>query len=235
MKLEILGIIPARGGSKGVPRKNIRLLAGKPVLYYTIDAAQKSLMLDRVVVSTEDEEIAKFASQYGCEILRRPSELAQDETPMALVIHNVLNSLSMREHYTPEIAVILQPTAPLRRAEHIDDCLRRFLESGASSMVSVCPVPGHYHPDWQFRMESDGVLKTYSGNLLDQLHIRRQDLSLTYTRNGAIYAFRTNIFLENNSLYPSPCLAYIMETDFSVNLDSEEDFWLAERYLYERE
>lgn len=235
MDVEILGVIPARGGSKGVPRKNIYPLAGKPLLSHTIEAAKRSSMLSRVVVSTEDSEIAELAHSERCEVIPRPVELAQDDTPMAPVVRHVLDSLAIKEHYHPEIVVILQPTAPLRRAEHIDESLNFLLERGAASVVSVSTVPGHYHPDWQLLVEDDGGLKTFSGHLLDQLHVRRQDLSLTYTRNGAIYAFRTDKFLENNSLYTSPCLAYIMETDFSVNLDFEEDFWLAEKYLHERE
>jgi len=175
VKVEILGIIPARGGSKGIPRKNVRLLAGRPLIHYTNDSAQKSRMLNRVVVSTEDEEIAELASQYGCEILHRPSELALDETPMVPVIQHVVNSLSMNEDYLPEITVVLQPTAPLRCAEHIDDCLSRFLESNANSMVSVCPVPGHYHPDWQFNITPEGALCMFSSRPLNQIQTHRQD------------------------------------------------------------
>ena len=137
MKAEILGIIPARGGSKGVQRKNLRLLADKPLICYTIEAANKSQMLDRVIISTEDEEIAKLAIQVRCEVLHRPQELARDDTRMVPVIEHVVDTLAMNEDYLPEITVILRPTTPLHRTEHIDDCLRQFLKSDANSIVSV--------------------------------------------------------------------------------------------------
>ena len=234
MSADILGIIPARGGSKGVLRKNIRPLAGKPLLHYTVEAANLSRTLDRVVVSTEDEEIAALAEDWGCEVLNRPVELSQDETPMLPVIQHALEVLVRVENYRPEITVILQPTAPLRRAEHIDDCLHLIMSTGAASAVSVSLVPAHYHPDWQFIIHPEGELGTFSGQALDQILTRRQDLERTFTRNGAMYAIRTTEFQNSGSLYPEPCVAYVMDSEDSINIDSEEDFWLAEQYLLKR-
>jgi CMP-N,N'-diacetyllegionaminic acid synthase len=229
--LEILGIIPARGGSKGVQRKNIRSLAGKPLLCYAIDAAQTSRSVGRVLVSTEDEEIARLAVDLGCEVLKRPIELAQDDTPMVPVIRHAIDAFGKDEGYQPKITVILQPTTPLRRAEHIDEALDLLLRSDAGSVISVTPVPGHYHPEWQFVISEKGELETYKGFKLHELKAYRQKLQETFTRNGAIYAFHTSPFLERDTFYLQPCLAYRMAPEVSVNIDTEEDFWLAEKYL----
>jgi CMP-N,N'-diacetyllegionaminic acid synthase len=227
---EVLGVIPARGGSKGVPRKNIRPLAGKPLIHYTVEAARKSRLLNRVVVSTDDVEIAELVSNMGNEVLKRPEDLARDDTPMVAVIQHVL-SLLAEDGYHPEIIVLLQPTAPLRRAEHIDDCLELISATGVNSVVSVSLVPGHFHPDWQFIISESGELQAISGRRLVELKTRRQDLSRTYTRNGALYVVRREAFIQRESLLAPPCKAYIMAPEDSVNIDSEEDIWVAERYL----
>jgi CMP-N,N'-diacetyllegionaminic acid synthase len=231
---EILGVIPARGGSKGVPRKNIRPLAGKPLIHYTLESARKSRLLNRVVVSTDDEEIAELTNNMGSEVLMRPDTLARDDTPMVPVIQHVLSSLA-EDGYRPEIIVVLQPTAPLRRAEHIDGCLDLMSKSSANSVVSVSPIPAHFHPNWQFIVSEHGELQTFSGQRLDEIQARRQELSITYTRNGAMYAVRRSAFNECESLLAPPCIAYIMAFEDSVNVDSEEDFWVAERYLLQRQ
>ncbi len=227
---EVLAIIPARGGSKGVPRKNIRLLAGRPLIHHTIVAARKCQTLHRIVVSTEDAEIAELVAGMGIEVLRRPEDLAQDDTPMVPVIQHALKSLA-DEGYQSDIVVVLQPTAPLRQAEHIEDCLEMIAVKGVNSVVSVSPVPAHFRPDWQFTLTEGGELQTFSGKDLDGIQARRQELSMTYTRNGAIYAVRRAAFIEGESLLVPPCKAYIMASEDSVNIDTEEDFWLAERYL----
>lgn len=234
MGVEILGIIPARGGSKGILRKNMRSLAGKPLMTYTIEAAQASQLVGRIVVSTDDSEIAALATELNCEVLQRPAELAQDETPMVPVIRHAVNTLAETDGYEPEITLILQPTAPIRRAEHVDAALRLLLDSDAGSVVSVCPVPGHFNPEWQFLITPQGLLQTCSGQILSDIRTRRQELPITYSRNGAIYAFRTKLFLQTGTLYVEPCMPYLMKNEDSVNLDSEADFWLAEHYLRKR-
>lgn len=231
---EILGVIPARGGSKGVPRKNIRPLAGKPLIHYTLESARKSRLLDRLVVSTDDAQIAEFTISMGTEVLMRPDALARDDTPMVQVIQHVLTSL-VEDGYHPEIIVLLQPTAPLRRAEHIDQCLKMVSKTGVNSVVSVSLVPGHFHPDWQFIVSESGELQPFSNRSLDEVQTRRQELTTTYTRNGAIYAVRTAAFNAWESFLAPPCIAYIMAVEDSVNIDSEEDFWVAERYLLQRQ
>lgn len=231
---EILGVIPARGGSKGVNRKNVYPLAGKPLILYTIEAARKCRTLSRVVVSTDDPEIAELAANMELEVLRRPDDLAHDDTPMVPVIHHAVDSLA-ESGYQPEVIVVLQPTAPLRRTEHIDQCIDLMSKTDANSVVSVSLVPGHFHPDWQFIISESGELQAISGQKLDNLQSRRQDLSRTYTRNGALYAVRREAFIQNESLLAPPCMAYIMAAEDSVNIDSEEDIWVAERYLLQRQ
>jgi len=235
MSKKILGIVPARYGSKGLPRKNIREVAGKTLLQYALEAAKGSRLLSRVVVSTESDEVARNALDWGCEVIERPQELAQDDTPMVPVIQHALHLLADSEGYCPDITVILQPTAPLRTARHIDESLQLLMSSGAHSVVSVAPVPGHYNPHWQFLIDKDGHLSRYASPSIEQLQTQRQTLPDTYTRNGAVYAFNTELILERNSLYGDRCMAYVMPPQESVNIDSQQDLWLAERYLMRRQ
>lgn len=229
---DVLALIPARGGSKGVPRKNLRTLAGKSLLAYAIEAAQGSASITRTVVSTEDEEIAAAARDLGCEMIRRPDALARDETPMKAVVEHALGVLQ-QGGYKPDVTVLLQPTSPLRSAGHIEGALALLESRGAGSVVSVGPVPGHFHPAWQFALGEKGELRRYEGGELGALPARRQDLQPTFTRNGAIYAFRTAGFLSTGSFYVDPCLAYVMPAEVSVNIDQEQDLRWAEWVLRE--
>ena len=136
--MDVLGLIPARGGSKGVPRKNLAQVAGKPLLAWTVEAARAASELTRVVVSTDDDEIA---AEAGVEVLRRPAELAADDAPMLEVVRHAVSELG------PDVVVLLQPTSPLRRAEHVDAAVRLLLESGADAVVSVVAVPHRYSPE----------------------------------------------------------------------------------------
>ena len=227
--MKALGIIPARGGSKGVPRKNIRQVAGRPLIAYTINAARASRYLSASVVTTDDLQIAQISEALGCQVIMRPSELAADETPMFPVMMHVLDTLSAQDEKYDSV-VLLQPTAPLRTGEDIDTCLEILETSGADSVISVAPVPGHYHPDWQFLIE-DGKLVLYSGAPLGQIVPRRQSLSLTFTRNGAIYACRTEVLYKHGMFYSADVRAYVMPPEHSINIDSELDLLLAEALL----
>lgn len=226
--MEILGIIPARGGSKSVIRKNVRTLAGRPLIAYTIDAARRSNRLTRFLCCTEDSEVARIANALSCPVLERPAELADDSTPMRLVIDYVLSAVRADEAFQPGIVVLLQPTSPLRSADHIDRVVEMLLDSGADSVVSVAPVPGHYHPDWQLKLGHDNTLALWNGDPLCAVIERRQNLSPTFTRNGAVYAFRVASFWESGSIYGKHCLGFVMKPEDSVNIDSESDLNLAE-------
>lgn len=231
MSRDILAIIPARGGSKGIPEKNICLLNGRPLISYTFDAAKASQRLTKIILTTDSAKIAEVGRKAGIEIpFLRPAELAMDETPTLLVIRHSLNWLAEKEGYIPDIVVNLQPTAPLRKPEHIDEAIGLLITSGADSVVSVTQVPGHFNPHWQFCIKNER-LKIFSGEPLAEIVTRRQELTPTYTRNGAIYAFWRRTINETGSIYGNDCKPYIMEPEISVNIDSLDDWVLAEERL----
>ncbi len=226
-----LALIPARAGSKGIPGKNVRPLAGRPLLAYAVEAALGAQTIQRVVLSTDSEEIAALGRELGAETpFLRPAELAGDETPTLPVVQHALEWLDSREAYRPEIVVLLQPTAPLRTARHIDEAVELLLESVADSVVSVAHVPGHLHPAWQLIIR-DGELRRHDGEPLAALATRRQALSATYYRNGAIYACRREALLSSGTLYGERCVPYLMPSEISINLDSEAEWRLAEAWL----
>jgi CMP-N-acetylneuraminic acid synthetase len=198
-KMKVLGLITARGGSKGVPGKNIKLLCGKPLLAYTVETALKAEKLTRVILSTEDEEIAEIGRELGVEIpFMRPAELAEDTTPTFPVVKHALLKLQEKGDYFDAVC-LLQPTNPLRRAEDIDNCIELLTGSGVDCVVSVLPVPDEYNPKWVYQMESDGKIKLLCG---DKEPIpRRQDLPPAYFREGSIYVTRSETILSGNSLY----------------------------------
>ncbi|MFZ2555294.1 MAG: acylneuraminate cytidylyltransferase family protein [Minisyncoccia bacterium] len=233
MKKKTLGIITARGGSKGIPRKNIKLLGGKPLIAHTIEAAKESGIFDRVILSTDDAEIAEIGKQYGAEVpFMRPEELAQDKTPTLPVLIHALEWLKTNEGYEPEAVAILQPTSPLRRPEHLKDAHELFVQSGADSVVSMKEVPGHHNPHWQFRVGDDGRIEIFTGESFVDIVKRRQDLPKTHTRNGAIYLFKTGLLFEDPpSFYGRDVRAYVMDERSSVNIDEPADFERAEEYL----
>jgi CMP-N,N'-diacetyllegionaminic acid synthase len=226
MKTSCLGIIPARGGSKGVLRKNIRLVAGQPLIAYSIRAAQACQSLTHCVISTEDAEIAGVAQNLGAEILPRPAELAGDKTPMLPVVRNVFATLEARLGLRFEYGVLLQPTAPMRTATDIDAAVTLLRETGADSVVSVYRVYDH-HPARMYRLENERLVPLENepdGSL-------RQDLPSVYHRNGAIYAFRRNLIDEIESLIGPDTRPYIMPEERSINIDNETDLLLADLLL----
>jgi CMP-N-acetylneuraminic acid synthetase len=227
----VLALIPARAGSKGVPGKNTRALAGKPLLHYSCRCALESDQVTRTIVSTDCEQIAATARSGGAETpFLRPPELARDDSPTHDVIVHTLQWLECHEGAIPDVVVLLQPTAPLRHSSDVDAALERLLASDADSVVSVCPVEAHFHPEWQFTVQGD-TLQTYSGIPVGNIPPRRQLLEPTYVRNGAIYAFRTDSFFAKKSIYGDRCLAFEMPRDRSVNIDTLSDWKSAEIYL----
>ena len=235
---KILGIITARGGSKGIPGKNIKELAGKPLIAYTIEAANTSGVFDRIILSTDDEGIANMARRYECEVpFMRPAELAVDTTPHIPVLQHAVSWLKENENYTPDAVMILQPTAPLRTATHIREAASLFKKSGADSVVSVFEVPGHFHPRWQHTVDDANRLAIFTGEPFSQIVRRRQDLPhKTYARNGAIYCFKTELLFDaiEPNFYGNHVAAYIMKPEESVNIDTMEDWQEAERILHDR-
>jgi CMP-N,N'-diacetyllegionaminic acid synthase len=217
--MEVVGLIPAREGSKGIPRKNLAPLAGKPLLAWTIEAAQESATVTRTVVSTDWEEAAELARQVGAEVLGRPPDLAADETPMLDVVRHALAELG-----GCDALVLLQPTSPLRRAEHVDAAVRLLLESGADSVVSVVEVPHQFRPGKLMAVE-DGRLVALGS---DPPH--RHGGATLYARNGpAVLALRPDRL--GDDLYGGDCRPYVMELTDSVDVDGPDELRLAEYFL----
>jgi CMP-N,N'-diacetyllegionaminic acid synthase len=230
-KSSCLAIIPARGGSRGIPRKNILSLLGKPLIAYTIEAARKACLIGRVLVSTDDPEIAAVATQFGAEVpFLRPPELARDETPTLPVLQHLLSQLKTMENYEPEIIVLLQPTSPLRRVGDIDKAVTLLQQTSADSVVSLCVA--EHSPYWMNRLESDRVLP-FLENVPE--YARRQDLPPVYRINGAVYATRRRILMEQNRLLGKNTHGIVMDAESSVDIDTPLDLKIAMLILQERQ
>lgn len=225
----VLGIIPARGGSKGVPRKNLRILAGKPLLQYTAEAALASTRLSRIILTTEDLEIAEAGRQCGIEVpFLRPESLARDDTPMLPVIRHAVKTLEDSGDRFDAIC-LLQPTNPLRRPEDLDNCIRMLEEQDADSVVSMLPVPVEFNPHWVWFTDSDGYLKIATG---EEMPIpRRQDLPAAWHREGSVYVTRRDILIERNTFYGTKMIGYMMDPEKTVNIDTMEDWVRAEKLI----
>ena len=229
--MNILGIIPARGGSRSIPRKNIALLAGRPLLAYTCDAALHSRRLTRTILSTDDEEIASVGKACGVEVpFHRPADLARDEVPMVEVVRHALGWIMDHERYLANLVVVLQPTSPLRRAEHIDAAVGLLIDTAADTVVSVVEVPHQFNPVSLMRLE-DGKLVP----LLDQpIILRRQDKPRVYARNGpAVLVVRREVIAQGR-LYGDTVRPLEMGPVDSVDVDDPNDLALAEFYLRRR-
>lgn len=231
MSVEVLAIIPARGGSKGIPRKNIRKLAGRPLLAYTAEAALQSRLLNKIILSTEDDEIAQIGKDLGLEVpFMRPMKLAQDDTPSLLVFQHVLRELEKREAYIPDLVVILQPTSPFRTSRNIDEALFLLIESKADAVVSVVEVPHNMNPFSIMKLKVDGTLHPFLP--YNEKKNIRQLKPKFYARNGAaIYACTRKCLLENDSLYGDKTMAYHMAEISSIDIDTLYDWTVAEVLL----
>jgi CMP-N,N'-diacetyllegionaminic acid synthase len=225
--LRLLAIIPARGGSKGIPRKNIHPLGGRPLIAYSIDAALRSRAIDRLVVSTDDDEIAEVSRRLGAEVRMRPASLAQDDTPTRAVLEYVVAELAA-ECYVPDAVLTLQPTSPLRATRDIDDAAALFAaDPSADSLVSCIEVPHVFHPESVMRMTPDGYLAPY---LATPQPTRRQDKPAVFARNGAaIYITRTARLAEY--VFGGRLIPYPMPAERSLDIDSIDDLRVAERRL----
>ncbi|NQF13276.1 acylneuraminate cytidylyltransferase family protein [Brevibacillus sp. HB1.3] len=223
---KVLAIIPARGGSKGVPRKNIRELSGKPLIAWTIEEAKKSLYIDRVIVSTDDEEIAEVAREWGCEVpFLRPSEFAQDHAPG---IDPVLHAMEMLPGY--DYAMLLQPTSPLRIAEDIDACLEHCVKQGANACVSVSLTDKS--PYWMYHLsETNGLLPVLHS---DQPVLRRQDAPDVYVLNGAVYVARSNWLQQTRTYLQAETIGFVMPKERSFDIDTQFDFTFVETVMNEK-
>lgn len=230
MAVRAIGVIPARGGSKAIPHKNIHPLLGKPLIAYTIEAALASKLLTDVVVSTEDPEIATVAASWGAQVpFVRPAELATDEALSLPVVRHAVNELEKAKSLKYDVVLMLQPTTPMRTADDIDEGIRLLLDTGADSVVSVVDVGGN-HPFRMKRLVGDKILVNYIDQGFEDMRPRQQ-LPPVYIRSGALYVVRRDVIMERNSFVGADCRGYIMPHERAVNIDTYLDFILSERLL----
>jgi CMP-N-acetylneuraminic acid synthetase len=227
----VLGLVPARGGSKGVPGKNVRALAGHTLLEYTARAAQDSGVIDRLVLSTDAPDIADAGRRAGLEVpFMRPAALAADDTPMLPVIQHALAETA-KNGWSPDVIVLLQPTSPLRRPDHIRDAVTMLRETKADSVVTVVEVPRHLSPDYVMRIE-EGRLRPF---LPDGAGVtRRQDARPAYSRDGTVYAFRRSTIERFGGIYGDDCRPLLIDATESLSIDTEDDWNEATRRLAAR-
>lgn len=220
----ILAIISARGGSKGVPRKNIRKMAGKPLIAWTIETAKQSKYLDRVILSSEDSEIINVARKWGCEVpFVRPAELAQDDTSGIEPVIHAVNTLPEQYDYV----MLLQPTSPLRNAADIDGCIKLCIDEAAAACVSL--TEASQSPYWMYTLnENKSILPLIETK---EKFDRRQNLPKVYALNGALYIARRDWLLYHKTFITDETLAFIIPEQRSIDLDNEIDFEFAEFLL----
>jgi CMP-N-acetylneuraminic acid synthetase len=234
-KPTVLGVVTARAGSKGIPGKNTKALAGKPLIAYTIEAARLSGVFDRLILSTDDEQAAAVARELGCEVpFMRPAALSGDDTPHLPVMQHAVAWLRDHDHYQPEWTMILMPTSPLRQPQHIVEAVALATRSQADSVVSVDQVPAHYHPARMLDVDAAGWARLLvGGRPVRERPVRRQGLPSAWVFNGAIYLFRTALLFDpaEPSLYGDRVAAYVMPSPYGHNIDDPEDWERAERIL----
>ena len=224
----VLAIVPARGGSKGVPDKNVKPLCGRPLLDYAARAARESGVIDRTILSTDSEEVASVGRAVGLEVpFLRPPELATDDAPMLPVVQHAIRALDAAG-WRAELIVLLQPTSPLRRPEHVHAAVSMLRDTNADSVVTVIEVPRHLSPDYVMKIE-DGLLKPF---LSEGTRVaRRQDARPAYSRDGTVYACWRRTIDRFNSIYGDDCRPLVIDAAESLSIDSPADWDAAERRL----
>lgn len=230
---KVLALIPARGGSNSIPRKNIKSFAGKPLIAWSIETAKNSGAVDRVVVTTEDQEIADISKQFGAEIpFMRPMELAEDATPSLPVLQHAVQWLKDNEGYYPDYVLLLEPTSPARKPFHIKEAVDIASKSDCDSVIALGEVPGHHNFHWQVELQGDKAVLV-DGSPWHKVISRRHDLPMTYFRNGALYLFKPDLlFAPEPSLYGSDVRGYVVDEKYSVDIDTLKDWKEAEpRFL----
>lgn len=225
--MRVLGVIPARGGSKGVRKKNIRIVAGEPLIAYSIKAAKESKMLDDFVVSTDDPEIERISRDYGAFVIPRPAEIATDDAPVYKAVLHAIDVMSKHSGKTFGAAVLLQPTSPIRRGADIDMAIKILSDENVDCVVSVC-LMDDVHPARMYQIDSGGFLKSLWGEFEK---VRRQDLPPVYYRNGAIYAIKIDVLKQEKSFMCKRKKPLIMPVQWMVNIDNERDLLIADVML----
>ncbi len=229
--MTVLGLVPARGGSKGVPGKNLRPLAGHSLLDYTARAARASGVIDRLVLSTDSDQIGEAGRQAGLDVpFVRPAALADDASPMIDVVRHAVETLAA-DGWMPDLIVLLQPTSPLRQPAHIRQAVAMLTGTDADSVVSVVELPRHHSPDYVMRLD-DGLLQPF---LPEGARVaRRQDARPAYSRDGTVYAFRRSTLERYGNIYGERCRALLVDAADSLSIDTPADWQMAERLLMAR-
>ena len=235
MSHRVVGVVTARAGSKGIPGKNTKPLAGKPLILYVIEAALASRAFDRVILSTDDDTAAAIAKSSGCDVpFLRPAELAADDTPHLPVMQHALAWLRDRQGYRPDAVMTLLPTAPLCQPAHFRQAIALQQSTGADSVIGVDELPAHYNPMRVVTVDGDGWARLFVGGApVKRRPGRRQDMPPAWVMNGAIYLFKTECLFDpvEPNLYGDRVAAMVMPPPYGLNLDDPEDWERAERIL----
>ncbi|MEZ4874041.1 MAG: acylneuraminate cytidylyltransferase family protein [Flavobacteriaceae bacterium] len=227
--MNILGLIPARGGSKGIPNKNRKELNGKPLLQYTIEAALGSKRLSKVVFSSEDEQLMTLASHFGAEVpFVRPPQLATDSAGSLEVVQHALQFYAGKGTHFDAVC-LLQVTYPFRTSKDIDEALKKFIETGTDSLISVQEIPHQYNPHWAFVEKEKNMLSLATGE--KTIISRRQDLPKAYIRDGAFYVTKAEVLLQHHSFYGNSISYITLDPSKHVNIDTPTDWQKAEEIL----
>lgn len=224
MKLETLAIIPARGGSKGIPRKNLRLLAGKPLISYAIEATLQSERVNRVIVSSDDSDIIKVSKQYGSEIVRRPAEISGDKASSELALIHVLNYLKKNENYIPDFTVLVQCTSPLILPDDIDGTFQALLNENSDTALAVFPFHGFI---WEKDLDNNAIAVNHDSSM----RLRRQDLTPQYQETGAVYVMKTKEFISAKNRFFGKIAVYVMPPERSIEINDYIEFEIAEHLI----
>lgn len=226
---EVLAIIPARGGSKGVYRKNVRLLGDKPLIAWTIDEAKKSKNITKIIVSTDDHEIGKISERYGAQVIWRPKELSEDSSPTIDAVNHALDFLTIKG-YVPDFVILLQCTSPFRTHVHMDEAISLLIDKSSLCDSVVAVAANDYPPYWLKRINDFGMLDNFIAYDSEK-YSRRQDFEPLYRLNGAIYVSKLRELLQNHSFYSCRTCPYIMDEKSSIDIDTEADFEYAQNIL----
>ena len=225
MTIRTLGVIPARGDSKGIPRKNLRDVAGEPLIGHAIRAAQASLLLTTFLTTTDDAEIAEVAQRLGSPVLRRPAELASDDASVISVLLHAVEHAEQKSGVPYPIILLLQPTSPMRTGGDIDAVIEMLAEDPTlESVISVCRVEDS-HPARMYRFDAEGLMVPVWP---EWETARRQEMPVVYHRNGALYACRRDVLMERHTIMGEKKRAYVMPRDCCANIDDEVDILFAD-------
>lgn len=236
--IPMLAIVPARGGSKGIPKKNIRPLCGVPLLAYGIESALKAGIFDEVYLSSDSEEILAAGAYYGAEPIHRPADISTDMSAAEDAMIHALRYYEEKHGRLPYGIALIQCTCPFRKASHIKEAYETWMKSGADSVMSVTETPSHFHPGWQ-KVIDKGLLYSFDTippkmflpiNEISKYKVRQELPGKYYWKNGAIYIVKSKALIETSSRFGRSCAAYIIK-DQMVNIDSIDDFEYAEYLL----